>query len=79
MFHPQLNIYDFIYIHIHIFHYHRVYHELTIVHLSDRAKKPLDMRSESLASYPLFYFQNGGRRIKIRHITVMAVMPLPSL
>ena len=47
--------------------------------LSDRAKKPLDMRSVNLASYPPFYFQNGGRRIKTKHVIVMAVMPLPSL
>ena len=45
----------------------------------DRAEKPLDMRSEYLASYPPFYFQNGGRRIKTKHVIVMAVMPLPSL
>ena len=45
----------------------------------DRADKPLDMRSVNLASYPPFYFQNGGRRIKTKHVIVMAVMPLPSL
>ena len=48
--------------------------ELTVK--MDRAKKPLDMRSENLTSYPPFYFQNGGRQIKIKRVIVMAVMPL---
>ena len=33
MFHPQLTYLFFSYIRIHIFHYHRVYHELAIDHL----------------------------------------------
>ena len=37
------------------------------------------MRSKMQAWFPLFHFQNGGRRIKIKHVIVMAVMPLSSL
>ena len=42
-------------------------------------KKRLNMRSKTQAWFPRFHFQNGGRRIKIKHVIVMVVMPLSSL
>ena len=50
---------------------HRVY--------TDRAQKPLEMRTIIALVLPPFDFQNGGRQIKIQHVIVDAVAPLSFL
>ena len=50
-----------------------------ILHLTDRAQKPLDMRTRITLVLPPFHFQNGGRQIKIHHVIVEAVTPLAFL
>ena len=47
--------------------------------VSDRAQKPLDMRTRIALVLPPFDFQNGGRQIKIQHVIVDAVAPLSFL
>ena len=47
--------------------------------LSDRAQKPLHMRTRIALVLPPFDFQNGGRQIKIQHVIVDAVAPLSFL
>lgn len=42
----------------------------------DRAQKRQSMRNGSLAFFPPFDFQNGGRRIKNEHVIEKAAAPL---
>ena len=46
---------------------------------TDRAQKPLDMRTRITLVLPPFHFQNGGRQIKIQDVIVDAVAPLSFL